>query len=87
MISQAGSQTLCVVQSNLAEVAEREFELKNKRCWQGKRHYLARFDVRVIIAPANLYFELWFKGAKYSMSDEKRPSLQRTSANFLVFCR
>jgi hypothetical protein len=79
MISQAGSQTLCVVQSNLAEVSEREFELKNKRCWQGKRYYLARFDVRVIIAPANLYFELWFKGGKYSMFTRKRSSRQRTS--------
>jgi hypothetical protein len=70
MMKQAGALRLCDVQSDLKEVNEREFELKNKRCWQGKRYYNATFTVRVIIAPADLKFELWFKGAKYNRSHE-----------------
>jgi hypothetical protein len=61
---------LCSVQSDLKEVNEREFDLKNKRCWQGKKFYNAVFTVRVIIAPADLKFELWFKGTKYNRSHE-----------------
>jgi hypothetical protein len=66
----AGALKLCNVQSDLKEVNEREFELKNKHCWQGKRYYNATFTVRVIIAPADLKFELWFKGVKYNRGHE-----------------
>jgi hypothetical protein len=70
MLKQEGAIKLCDVQSDLKEVNEREFELKNKRCWQGKRYYNATFAVRAIIAPADLKFELWFKGAKYNRSHD-----------------
>jgi hypothetical protein len=70
MLKQAGALKLCDVQSDLKEVQEREFELKNKRCWQGKRYYNAKFTIRVIIAPADLKFELWFKNTKYNRSHE-----------------
>jgi hypothetical protein len=46
------------VKSDLKEVAQGELELKNKRCWEGKRYYLALFTIRVIIGPADLKFEL-----------------------------
>jgi len=70
MLKQAGALKLCTVQSNLAEVGQGEFKVKNKRCWQGKKYYLATFTVRVIIGPADLRFELWFKGVRYNRSHE-----------------
>ncbi|CZR58700.1 related to hsp70 protein [Phialocephala subalpina] len=57
---------LCQLSSDLKEVAEEEFEVRNKRVWQGKRYYLATFAVKVIIAPADLKFELWFNGTRYN---------------------
>lgn len=50
-----------------------EFEAKNARAWkrwQGKKYYLATFTVKVIIAPADLKFELWFNGKRYNRSHE-----------------
>ena len=58
MCFSAGAHDLCTVKSDLKEVAEWELELKNKRCWQGKRYYLALFTIRVIVGPADLKFEL-----------------------------
>lgn len=47
-----------MVQSNLDQVHQREFEEYSKRCWQkGKHHFMARFTVKVIISPADLKFE------------------------------
>jgi hypothetical protein len=70
MMKQAGAVKLCVVKSDLKEVNEREFELKNKRCWQGPTYYIATFTLRVIVGPADLKFELWFKGMKYNRNHE-----------------
>jgi hypothetical protein len=67
---EAGVFKLCQIHSDLKEVSEEEFELRNKRPWQGKRYYLAIFTVRVIIAPADLKFELWFNGTRYNRSHE-----------------
>jgi hypothetical protein len=48
-------------------VPQRDFDEYSKRCWQkGKHHFVARFTVKVVISPADLKFELWFKGRKYS---------------------
>jgi hypothetical protein len=62
--SAAGATKLCFVTSNLSGVKESEFQVKNK--WRGKKYYLATPTVRVIIGPADLRFELWFKGEKFS---------------------
>jgi len=70
MLKQAGAHELCTVRANLQEVHENEFELKNKRCWQGRRYYNARFTIRVLVGPADLRFELWFKGMKYNRSHD-----------------
>ncbi|PQE13605.1 hsp70 family chaperone protein [Rutstroemia sp. NJR-2017a BVV2] len=67
---QPGSTKLCVVRSDLRDVAESEFELMNRKPWQGKKYYLATFTVKVIIAPADLKFELWFNGTRYNRSHE-----------------
>ncbi|TAQ90476.1 hypothetical protein B7494_g1204 [Chlorociboria aeruginascens] len=65
-LRQRGAYKLCVIQSNLSSVSEKEFDLKNRKPWQGKKYYIATFAVRVIIAPADLKFELWFKGMRYN---------------------
>ncbi|ESZ94388.1 hypothetical protein SBOR_5252 [Sclerotinia borealis F-4128] len=67
---QPGVSKLCTVHSDLKEVADEEFEPKNRKLWQRKKYYLAAFTVRVIIAPADLRFELWFKGTRYNRSHE-----------------
>jgi hypothetical protein len=70
MMKQAGAVKLCVVKSDLKEVSEREFELKNKRCWQGPTYYIAIFTLRVIVGPVDLKFELWFRGTKYNRNHD-----------------
>ncbi|KAJ4254954.1 hypothetical protein NW762_009754 [Fusarium torreyae] len=68
-IKQAGAMKLCSVKSNLAGVQQHQLVLKEKRgtCFsRGTKFYICRFDVRVIVAPADLRFELWFGGAKFS---------------------
>lgn len=60
-IFSAGAFHLCTIETDLGNVSQDEFELKNKQCWKGKRYYLAKFQVRVVIAPVDLKFELWFK--------------------------
>ncbi|TVY38313.1 hypothetical protein LSUB1_G004387 [Lachnellula subtilissima] len=61
-----GAFKLCEIESDLTGIGENEFELKNRKIWQGKKFYVATFSVKVIIAPADLRFELWFKGMKYN---------------------
>lgn len=44
---------------------------KSKRFFfQGRKFYLCTFEVRAIVAPAELRFELWFSGQKFSGNHE-----------------
>ncbi|TVY89880.1 hypothetical protein LAWI1_G005493 [Lachnellula willkommii] len=61
-----GAFKLCEIESDLTGIGEREFLLKNRKIWQGKKFYVATFSVKVIIAPADLRFGLWFKGMRYN---------------------
>jgi hypothetical protein len=61
---------LCQLQSDFKEIPEEELEVRNKRPWQGKRYFVAKFAVKVIIAPADLKFELWFNGVRYNRSHD-----------------
>ncbi|KAJ4209414.1 hypothetical protein NW767_001321 [Fusarium falciforme] len=68
-LRQAGAMKLCSVRSNLAGIQQHQLVLKEKRgtCFRrGVKFYICRFDVRVIVAPADLRFELWFGGTKFS---------------------
>ncbi|KAM5352025.1 hypothetical protein ACJ41O_004748 [Fusarium nematophilum] len=68
-LKQAGVMKLCSVKSNLAGVQQHQLVLKEKRgtCFRrGVKFYICQFDVRVIVAPADLRFELWFGGTKFS---------------------
>ncbi|RDW63374.1 hypothetical protein BP6252_10919 [Coleophoma cylindrospora] len=70
-MKQPGATRLCKIQSDLKEVLDKELKLKNKHFWQGgQRYHLAAFTIRVTIAPADLKFELWFKGKKYNRSHD-----------------
>ncbi|PHH83882.1 hypothetical protein CDD83_2874 [Cordyceps sp. RAO-2017] len=72
-LKQAGVTKLCRVKSNLEGVQQRQLVLKQKRgtCFRrGYRFYICEFDVRIIVAPAGLRFELWFAGQKFSGNHE-----------------
>jgi len=50
---------LCEIQSDLAGADERKFVEKNKSFWSIGKHYLkVEYQVRVIIGPADIRFEL-----------------------------
>ncbi|KAH7115505.1 hypothetical protein B0J13DRAFT_514682 [Dactylonectria estremocensis] len=72
-LKQAGATKLCSVKSNLTGVQQSQLILKKKRgccVWRGYLFYVCRFDVRVIVAPADLRFELWFDGCRFSGNHE-----------------
>lgn len=69
----AGAVKLCDVKSNLTGVQQHQLVMKNKRgtCFsRGHTYYIMNFDIRVIVAPADLRFELWFGGQKFSGNHE-----------------
>lgn len=69
----AGATKLCDVRSNLTGLQQEQLVLKHKRgtCFsKGYTFYVLNFDIRVIIAPADLRFELWFGGQKFSGNHE-----------------
>ncbi|TDZ35296.1 hypothetical protein C8035_v009826 [Colletotrichum spinosum] len=69
----AGVTKLCDVKSNLTGVQQEQLVLKHKRgtCFsRGHTYYILNFDIRVIVAPADLRFELWFGGQKFSGNHE-----------------
>lgn len=69
----AGAFKICNVKSNLQGVRQEQLVLKHKRgtCFtRGYRFYVCQFDIRVIVAPAELRFELWFAGEKFSGNHE-----------------
>ncbi|KAJ3521677.1 hypothetical protein NM208_g13185 [Fusarium decemcellulare] len=68
-MKQASVERICVVKSNLTGVQQHQMILKkNKRSWyrKGVSFYHLQFDVHVIVAPADLRFELWFNGRRFS---------------------
>ncbi|GJC95410.1 Hsp70 family chaperone [Colletotrichum higginsianum IMI 349063] len=72
-MKQAGATKLCDVRSNLTGLQQEQLVLKHKRgtCFsKGYTFYVLNFDIRVIIAPADLRFELWFGGQKFSGNHE-----------------
>lgn len=64
-----GVVKVCDVKSDLSGVEEGELEKKHKRagCFKkGKTWLVCHFEVRVIVTPADLRFELWYKEQKFS---------------------
>ncbi|KAH6871409.1 hypothetical protein B0T10DRAFT_260960 [Thelonectria olida] len=68
-LKKAGALKLCSVRSNLAGVQQKQMVRKKKRRgWllKGTTYFILQFDIHVIVAPAELRFELWFEGARFS---------------------
>jgi hypothetical protein len=64
--SQGGSEKFCVIESDLRSHAD-EFEKEEKSWYQkGKTRLVARYEIRVLIRPADVKFELYFKDKKLS---------------------
>ncbi|KAK8036255.1 Hsp70 family chaperone [Apiospora rasikravindrae] len=72
-LKHAGAIRLCEVKSNLTGVEQHQLAMKHKRgtCFRaGYKFYICEFDIRAIVAPADLRFELWFGGTKFSSDHE-----------------
>ncbi|KAI1409476.1 hypothetical protein F5Y13DRAFT_169905 [Hypoxylon sp. FL1857] len=72
-MSQEGAQQLCVVKSDLTGVSHSDMIMKRKSgrlLFQGRKFYLCTFEIRAIVAPAELRFELWFAGQRFSGNHE-----------------
>ena len=68
-----GARQLCTVTSNLAGVQDHEMVMKRQAkrfLLKGKKFYLCTFEVRAIVAPADIRFELWFAGNRFSKNHE-----------------
>lgn len=69
----AGAIKLCDVKSNLSGVQQHQLVVEHKKgtCFsRGYTFYKCQFEVRVIVAPADLRFELWFGGQKFAGNHE-----------------
>ncbi|KXX80591.1 Chaperone protein HscA [Madurella mycetomatis] len=72
-MKKAGATKICDVRSNLDGVSQEQLILKHKRrsCFsRGYTFYICEYEVRVIVAPADLRFELWLGGQKFSGNHE-----------------
>ncbi|PVH93403.1 hypothetical protein DM02DRAFT_619306 [Periconia macrospinosa] len=58
---------LCEISSDLSSTAPTRFAERNRHFWSLGKHYLRiEYQIRVLIGPADLRFELWFDGEKLS---------------------
>ncbi|KAK7704697.1 hypothetical protein SLS64_008462 [Diaporthe eres] len=68
----SGAKQLCTVRSDLSGVRDSELEaVKQKRRHQGlfsrsARWYNCTYEVRAVVGAADLTFELWFNGQRFS---------------------
>ncbi|KAH9992387.1 hypothetical protein F4779DRAFT_609220 [Xylariaceae sp. FL0662B] len=72
-VNQEGAKRLCVVKSDLTGAHHSDMIMKRKSrrlLFKGKKFYMCTFEVRAIVAPADLRFELWFAGQRFSGNHE-----------------
>ncbi|KAL8820537.1 MAG: hypothetical protein Q9191_007496 [Dirinaria sp. TL-2023a] len=61
---------LCEVHSDLSSADEKQFKRKNRHFWNtGKIYYKVDYEVKVLIGPADIRFELWFNGQKLNKDE------------------
>ncbi|KAI0444149.1 hypothetical protein F4803DRAFT_512206 [Xylaria telfairii] len=68
-IREEGVNTLCVVRSDLTGINHEDMVKmrKSKRfLFKGAKFYQCTFEMHAIVAPAEIRFELWFAGQKFS---------------------
>ena len=70
----SGATQLCTVKSDLTGVQDAELILRRqapRSCLgRGKKFFICNFEVKAIVAPADLRFELWFNGHRFSGNHE-----------------
>ncbi|KAI4225646.1 MAG: hypothetical protein L6R36_003762 [Xanthoria steineri] len=63
----ADAHVLCEIESDLSGADESKFKEKNKHFWRiGKHYFRIDYEIKVLIGPADVRFELWFNGQKLS---------------------
>jgi hypothetical protein len=61
------TRILCEIQSDLSTADAKKFIEKNKHFWKlGKHYFRLEYQVKVLIGPADIRFELWFDNQKLS---------------------
>ncbi|KAI9771495.1 MAG: hypothetical protein M1840_002115 [Geoglossum simile] len=66
-LSQSNAKVCCTLESDLTHLPLANFKKKNHHFYsRGNPYFRASYSVRVIIGPADLRFELWMGGTKYS---------------------
>ncbi|KAI4276552.1 MAG: hypothetical protein L6R38_005639 [Xanthoria sp. 2 TBL-2021] len=61
------AHVLCEIESDLSGADESKFKEKNKRFWSiGKHYFRIDYEIKVLVGPADVRFELWFNGQKLS---------------------
>ncbi|KAL8663144.1 MAG: hypothetical protein Q9168_008140 [Polycauliona sp. 1 TL-2023] len=64
------AQILCEVQSNLSTADERHFKRKNRHFWNsGEPYFRVDYQIKVLLGPADIRFELWFNGQKLNKDE------------------
>ncbi|KAF2841345.1 hypothetical protein M501DRAFT_1029446 [Patellaria atrata CBS 101060] len=59
------THVICELQADLSSIDEGQFEAKNRHFWSaGPKYFKVNYQVRVIIGPADIRFELWFNGQR-----------------------
>lgn len=67
----AGAKQLCTIRSDLSGVPDSELDPKyqSKGLFsRTKRWFNCSYEVRASVGPADLKFELWYKGQKFSQN-------------------
>lgn len=67
----SGAKQLCTIRSDLSGVSDGELDPKTKSkglFTRSKRWFNCSYEVRAIVGPADLTFELWYKGKKFSQN-------------------
>lgn len=68
----AGAKQLCTVRSDLSGVRDSELELRKQKkkpralFSRSQRWYNCMYEVRALVGAADLTFELWFNGQRFS---------------------
>lgn len=79
-----GAEILCEIASNLSTADERKFKRKNRHIWNsGKPYLMVDYQVKVLIGPADIRFELWFDGQKLNKDTPIKVEWTTTTAQVI----
>jgi hypothetical protein len=75
------TRVLCEIQSDLSAADAKKFVETNKHFWKlGKHYFKLEYQVKVLIGPADIRFELWFDDGKLSKDQPIRVEWMPTPA-------